>query len=630
MSLTEAEIVSIVRHEINQAQGYDSDTLATKREKALEYYQCIMPAPAAGRSAVVSADVADSVHGLLGEIQPIMKSTMVEFVPDSEQDEQQAQAESDFTRDAISRANGWRVLFSACHDALLVGNGWLKVTAEDDTKVTERVYPPGLSEFELMAVTRPEAEGEQIKVKANSDAVTVTRTTTRKRLKFEAIPPEQVLFAEHNGLDDLQQLRFVGERKLFTVSQLREMRISQERIDKIPDATSDYWPGIVARQGIYADQSDNQAMQEAEILKEVFCCYIRLDLDGTNKSALRYVWLGGNELLKNESADHIPYITGSPVPMPHRVQGFGLYELVASVQESKTHILRNYLDNLAVMNASRVGAVEGQVNMNDLTNGRINGVVRMRSPDAIVPLPSADIGPQAMAGLDYMDRVRASRVGSTVDFNEVQAQVMGSSATAAAGQLAKVEKMAGWFANNLVQTLLVPAFLMVHRLMRKEMAGPVMAKVRGKWQQSDTRDWPERELTEVTMGMTTAEKAARISALTQVIQQQAMILQMGGGGVLVDNGRIYNAMADWIRASDLPRPEEYLIDPTSEESQQAQQAAAQQEEQAQQQQVQFTVQYQRWSDLLDAELKEADITSKAVIETRKLSKPDKSEADEAA
>ena len=34
--------------------------------------------------------------------------------------------------------------------------------------------------------------------------------------------------------------------------------------------------------------------------------------------------------------------------------------------------------------------------------------------------------------------------------------------------------MGGWFATNLVETMLKPAFLAVHRLLRTEIAGPVM------------------------------------------------------------------------------------------------------------------------------------------------------------
>jgi len=636
MRLNDAELAAVVRFEINQAQGYDSSVLAVKRTQALNFYNSAMPDPGEGRSAIVSSDVADSLHALMGQLQPIIKTTMIEFKPNGEEDEPQAQAESDFVRDAIEKAGGWRAIFEGIHDALLIANGWLKVTAEDDTTTTTEIFPPDLPDEAIFYLSQPTAERQEVQVKVSRLKTTVKRTTTTTRLAFECIPPEDMLFSEGAGQEDLQKLRFVAQRKLYTDGQLSEMGISDEVIGRIPMSNNGLWPAAMARAGAFQFEQDNKPAQESQQLREIFCCYQMLSANDSNKTERRYVWIGGSEILKNEPAEDVPYITGSAVPMPHRVQGQGLYDLLRSIQSGKTHILRNYMDNLAVLNSSRIGAVEGQVNMADLTNGRLNGVVRLKNPTAIVPLPAADIGPQAMAGLEYLDHVRVQRVGSSVDINEVQAQVMKSSATAAAGQLAQVEQMAGWFATNLVETLLKPAFLRVHKLLRTDLAGLTQAKVRGKWSETDTGQWQPRDNLTITMGMTSAEKAQRIGALSQVISQQAQIIQMGGSGILTDNAKVYNAMCDWLRANDLDTPEQYLIDPTSQEAQQAQQTMAQREqEQAakmeamQKQLVEMQhafelekqsrdLQYKVWSDQLDAEVKEAQITADNVVKIKQL------------
>ena len=634
--MTNDEIAAIVCREIEQAQGYDSDVLSTKRQMAQDYYNGLLPAaPAVGRSAIVSMDVADSVHALLAQIAPIIKSTIVEFDSKSEEDEKQAQLESDFIRTKIEEEDGYEVVFSAIHDALLCGNGWIKVYVEEDEEVTEEVYPPGLDAVQQYVLTQPTAPEQTVTATESDTKLVVKRTTKKRELEIDSIPPANMLFSAGYGNGDLDDQRFVAELKLYTYSQLLELGISQSKIDAIPDAMEADTQSLNAIQGIYRNDG-SQAVQEAERLKKVYCCYIRLDLSGNNKTQLYYVWIGGQTLLKKEAADYCPYLTGSAIPTPHRVQGTGVFELLKSIQDGKTAILRAYMDNLSVMNQSRLGVVEGMVNMSDLTNGRINGVVRMRSPDAVVPLPSADIGPQAMAGLSYLDQVRVQRIGASLDLNELQAQLMSASATAAAGQLGQVEKMSGWYATNLVETIVKPLFLMVHKVMRKEFPGPQGAKMRGSWQQTDPGQWQDREVASVLMGMTTQEKASRINALSQVITAQNQMLQAGGSGVLVDNSRLYNSMCDWIRANDLKAPDEYLIDPTSQDAQQAQQAQAQQQ-QAQQKKMedlqrelihmqhQFELlkqkkdlEYKVWSDQLDADVEEAKMTSGAVIDMRKI------------
>ena len=104
--MNETELVALVRHEIDDALGYDADTLATKREKALDYYFGKMTAAPEGRSQIVSHDVADTVHALLSQINPIFQSSVIEFAPASEEDEPQAQLESDFVQWQLEQSDG--------------------------------------------------------------------------------------------------------------------------------------------------------------------------------------------------------------------------------------------------------------------------------------------------------------------------------------------------------------------------------------------------------------------------------------------------------------------------------------------------------------------------------------------
>jgi hypothetical protein len=627
--LTNQQIAALVNWEIAQSQGFDADVLSTKRENALEYYQGLAPlAPGNGRAGIVSTDVADALHSLLAQVQPIVKTTQVEFVPTSEQDEQTCQAESDIVRQQIEQNGGYETLYDACHDALLIGNGWIKVFVDEETVDTEEFYPPNLPDTALLVLSQPTQANQTVKITTSDTRTKVKRSTTNRSLAFDSIPPENMLFNNDCSLDDV---RFVAERKHFTVDELiNDYGFNEQDVLSLPDALGVFNPAANARNGIYRD-NDEMAPQEATTPKEVYCCYIRLSSNDNNTSELRHIWQGGMTVLKNEPADYIPYITGSAIPMPHRIAGTGLYEVVGPIQDGKTQILRQYLDNLALMNSSRIGAVEGQVNMQDLTNGRINGVVRLRSPDALVPLPSGDIGPQAMGGLNYMDQVRTQRVGAAIDFNEIQAQLASSSATAAAGQLANVEKMAGWYAGNLINTLLRPAFLLVHKVLRLEYRGPVAGKINNKWVQFDTSQWPERKSVYTTMGLTSVEKAAKINALTTLIAQQQNIYAQGGNNVLTDLGKMYNAMSDWVRANDLHDPTEYLLDPNSPEGQQGQEEFQQKQyemmqfqQQMLQQQQQFELQkqaqeleYKKWAEMMKAEQVEADLTTKLIIADKK-------------
>lgn len=637
--MTDADISAIVYREITQARGYDSDVLSSIRANALNLYYGKMEAAPEGRVQAVSLDVADALHATLAQISPVVRTSQVEFEAQSQEDELAAQTETDFVRVTIERSSGFDMIDRASHDALLIGNGWLYCYVDTTTEVTEQIFPPDLPDEAVYAITSMAPEGTKVTLRAGKEKTVAKVETTRRQLKIEVCPPESMLYSEQGADFDLDQLRFVARERLYTAAQLRDRGISNDKIAKLRDAMQDQ-SGETARQGALSDSGDYLSVQDANRLKRVYCCFIRLQT-GTNKTELRHVWMGEDQdtLLLNEPADYIPYIAGSAVPVPHRITGTGFGQLLAGIQESKTHTLRQYLDNLTVMNASRIGVVEGQVNLSDVTNGRINGVVRMRSPDSIVPLPAADIGPQAVAALNYLDSVRTQRVGSSLDFTQVQSQLMGTSATAAAGQLAKVEMMGGWFAGNIVRTMLLPLFTMVHRIMRTELGGPVMARIGGKWAQTDSSQWQPRMSTDVHMGLTTVEKAERLMALNQAIQMLQGMMATGGSGIITDLPRLYNAMGDWIRTADLGTPDQYLIDPVSPEAQQAQQSKAEEAKRAANEKMQVDaaimkleqsyelekqsrdLEFQRWKEELNAEIEEAKIVGNGVIELKKMKQP---------
>ncbi|GAF97191.1 unnamed protein product, partial [marine sediment metagenome] len=292
----------------------------------------------------------------------------------------------------------------------------------------------------------------------------------------------------------------VAERKLYTVSELtRDWGMSREEAMQLGNHKDDYWPAITAREGVYNEASDNElgGTQDATTLKECFHCYMQLDINDNGQYERYHILVGGpdsQKLINIETVPFMCFVTGSPVPMPHRVEGQGMYSLMSEVQDSKTAVLRQYVDNLAVMNQSRVAYDEDTVNVKHLTNGRINGVVACKGPpmNSLAPLPSNDIGQTAIQGMSYLDLVRSSRGGASVDMNTAEAQVMKSSAEAAGAMKLSRETMAGWFCNNLVQSLMKGTFILVHRTLREYFNEELGAKVRGKWSKTNPSQWQER------------------------------------------------------------------------------------------------------------------------------------------
>jgi hypothetical protein len=118
-------------------------------------------------------------------------------------------------------------------------------------------------------------------------------------------------------------------------------------------------------------------------------------------------------VLENMPCDNIPFVTVTPIPMPHRFYGRSIAELVEDVQLMKSTVMRQLLDNMYLTNNNRVAVMDGMVNMDDLLTTRPGGIVRTKQPpnQVMQPLQAQPISQQAFPLLNYLDSVREARTG---------------------------------------------------------------------------------------------------------------------------------------------------------------------------------------------------------------------------
>jgi hypothetical protein len=74
-------------------------------------------------------------------------------------------------------------------------------------------------------------------------------------------------------------------------------------------------------------------------------------------------------------------------------------------------MLRGVLDNIAMTNSPRLAMVEGQVNVDDLLNNEIGGIVRMRSAGAVTSLEVPFVAGQTLTAMEYYDQIIEQKTG---------------------------------------------------------------------------------------------------------------------------------------------------------------------------------------------------------------------------
>lgn len=355
-----------------------------------------------------------------------------------------------------------------------------------------------------------------------------------------------------------------------------------------------------------------QGQEPSQDVIETHECYIRLDADGDGVGELLKVVIANDTILEWGEADYIPYASGTPFLQPHRFDGLGLFDKLKSVQDQKTHTIRQWADNQNNANNSRSLAVTNAVNMDDLVNSRPGGVVRTTMPNAVTPFPFNDVSGSCAATLDYLDKVRSERGGASLDMLAAEAQIAGDTAHGVERMMSAKEQMAALMTRTLAETLVKTVYEMVHHALRLYVSEPLVFRIAGQFTKANPAEWAPRERVSVRAGLSTGERQQKRTALEQVLARQSQLIEMGMDDVLVSLENVYNAQADWARCYGVTGVESYFVDPGSEEGQALQQQKLQREAEQAEAQAQMQEQLLELQRLIED--RKADNADAKVIE----------------
>src|SRR5262249_12297079 len=156
-----------------------------------------------------------------------------------------------------------------------------------------------------------------------------------------------------------------------TVSELIELGYDRDVVDRLPGAEDGDPTGERLERSVFDDDQADRAIADGSnrAMREVWLteCYIKADWDGDGIAERRKVTVAGSgrEILDNEPWDGpVPFISVTPILMPHRFFGLSIADLIMDLQLIKSTILRQILDNLYLSNNGR-HIVSDQVNLDD-------------------------------------------------------------------------------------------------------------------------------------------------------------------------------------------------------------------------------------------------------------------------
>ena len=583
--MDQLKLKNLIDSEIDNSIGFLMTDTIDDRRKALDYY---LRRPYGneieGRSQIVTGEVAEVIDGALPQLVRVFTASedIVRFEPKGPGDEEGARQATEYVNWVFYRDNdGFLVLHNWFKDALLQKTGIVKAYWDTKIEVTKEEYQ-NLTDDELVLLlsdgTREVVEQDTTEEVAGIDqmgmpvvlrshSVKVSKKSTSGGVVVENVPPEEFLISKR--AKDIETAPFVAHRRLVTRSELTAMGFDAETIATLPTNTDlEFSEERIAR----FDQSetpDNQSMDISMEEVEVFECYLRADMDDDGIAELRKVVYAGNEILSDEEIDLVPFHSLCPIPIPHKFFGNSLADRAMDIQLIKSTITRQILDNLYLTNNARTGVVEGQVNLDDMLSVAPGGVIRMKNPNAIVPINVAPVANQAFPMLEYLDGIQSKRTGIS-DMQQglnpdilqnVTAAAIAATMSASSG---KIELIARIFAETGVKSL----FQGILHLVTKYQDKPRMIRLRGKYIPIDPRTWSNQYDLSISVGLGTGNKQEQMAMLQMVMAKQEQIIQQyGPANPMVSIGQYRTTMGKFIEAAGFKDVSEFFKEITPEQDQ---------------------------------------------------------------
>lgn len=589
--LSERELVAIIRAHRRESLGAEDGDLSNQRATALDHYHGRPYGnEMEGRSQIVTKDLAETVDWAMPAIMRVFTQSgnIAEFDPVGPEDEELAQQESDYTNQVIMRDNnGFLILHDVIKDALLLKNGYVKHYWENSEKISEEEYK-GLSLEQITSLfSELESEGAEVKIKGQDERVEIIQgqpvplfdiqlQITRKigKVCIDAVPTEEVRVSKRCR-GSVQETPFIEHVTRKTRSDLIEMGMEKEFVYSLPAYDEKENDTQVRARDSVDDESDSLgATFNDKSMDEVEYCeaYLRVDWDGDGIAELRKVVTVADKIPHgkywNEAIDAVP-ITGFVAKrMSHRHVGESLDDDLSDLQEIKTVLTRQLLDNIYLTNNNQY-AVNERVNLSDFLQSLPGGVKRISGLEpvsgAYEPIMSTPIVNQILPVMDYFEGVKEARTGINKATTGLDPDILKQSTKGAFMEnLNRASQKIEMITRMLAETGVKEMVLQVHSLLMKHQDKARITKLRGKYVEVSPQEWRDRTDLTVRVGLGTGNEDEKREKLLMLAGLQEKIAQIG----LVGPKQAYAMFSDITEAIGFQMTEKYAIDPESPEFQQ--------------------------------------------------------------
>lgn len=552
------QLQSAVRFAATQAVDFDEMEFSPRRTLADTYFQgATRLEKVDGRSQIVVSAVRDAVKSVTASMARIFTQTdkVAEFYSDDEEDEKACSDMTTYCNSVFWKNGGYEALIQMATDSLKAHVGIIKVSLDEVPYTVHRSLPKDESG---KVVNFP---GAQI-TEENDQEVIYTISKTRKKWKLTAVPGDE--FIIDALATSIETARLHGHRRNVMVSEVIAMGFTyEEAMSAFGYSDQQFQPEIDNRRQ-YAWYREDDVNAADPLSRQVLFSelYMRIDADGDGIAELRrFACLGEQYLiLSDEPVNWSPFAVAKAELQPHVFYPVCLAEDLIEDQDAQTALLRGIIDNTALVNTPRTEVNEQMVNIDDVKNGKIGAVVRVRQMGQINELTTPFVAGQTLPVLVHLQDVAQSRSGVTklsqgLDPDQLQSTTRVAAAAAIAAADARIEMMA----RNVAQTGVKELFLCILRTAIHTFKGQIQVKIKEGYLKVRPEWWHDQVSVRVNVGLGSGGVDEKKMVFGQILPLQLDIVkQYGPNNPICSWENVQNTIRAAMRLSGIHNTTEFF------------------------------------------------------------------------
>jgi hypothetical protein len=549
---------------IADSRDYEGSVLAAARNQAQLYYYGYLPSlnpdgtpysdtqiiedpqatyeqilggdkETANKSSYVSTDVRDAIMLMLPSLIRLFAASenVVSLIPRTQADVDNAQQQTNYINYVFWQDNpGFLILYGAFKDAMTVRTGYVKWWT-DDVKEKRRKTFINLNPQQLSMIAQGDPTAKLVE---HEDPDPNTGLFPRVVLEFEVdkpiikvcgVPPEEMRLDRFAR--SFQTSRIVGHERVVPIDEMVKMGYDREQC-------LEYLTGQAMNEFTMEAQLRNSGRYSSTRVGDGVLYgewYVKVDGDGDGIAELRYICTMGDtyDIVHDEAANRVKFAVFGVDPISHTIVGDSIADYTKDIQKIKTNMTRAVLDSAAESINPKTVVNELNTDLDDVLNDDVGAVIRTRGDvnNAVAFNNVPFLGQQMLPLFELMNDVLQRRTGLSDAAKGLDAKALQSSSQIGVEAIINgAQERTELVARVLAETGFKDLFTGLYNEVCEAPNQRRSLRINGKWSDVDTGTFDASMGVEVNSTLGKGSDTVRMMTLTQIKQDQQMIMQQFG------------------------------------------------------------------------------------------------------